>query len=358
MVSNKKVNKMKVIHIESGLGNQMLSYCEYLALKKMNPNDKFYLETMIFDIPDCNDVICQWNGYELQRIFGINEPPNIKELFSDAQWNSILEEVKSSKFWEKKWNYPVYITKALNDAGLDIINFRGDFENDNPNNSFSVAMQFIQNTCFNIFPNIKSICNKLFEKRQIAKFYEKDKVFCKTSANLFTGQRLALYRRDNGIELIEKEIRDTFIFPEFEDQRNKETAVKLNSCNSVSVHVRRGDAMGTNAWIYKSGYFKRAVKYVKKNVHDPVFFFFTDPGSIEWCKQNQKKFGLNFSKDKVYFIDWNKGLESYRDMQLMTYCKHSIQSYSSFGWWGAYLMKNPNKIVISPIRSIVATHYC
>ena len=88
---------------------------------------------------------------------------------------------------------------------------------------------------------------------------------------------------------------------------------------------------------------KTYVKYVKKNVHDPVFFFFTDPGSIEWCKQNQKKFGLNFSKDKVYFIDWNKGLESYRDMQLMTYCKHSIQSYSSFGWWGAYLMKNPNK---------------
>ena len=24
---------MKVIHIESGLGNQMLSYCEYLAMK-------------------------------------------------------------------------------------------------------------------------------------------------------------------------------------------------------------------------------------------------------------------------------------------------------------------------------------
>lgn len=26
---------MKVFHIESGLGNQMLSYCELLAMKKM-----------------------------------------------------------------------------------------------------------------------------------------------------------------------------------------------------------------------------------------------------------------------------------------------------------------------------------
>ena len=65
---------MKVIHIESGLGNQMLSYCEYLALKKVNPDDDFYLETIIYDIPECNDVICQWNGYELERIFGIKEP--------------------------------------------------------------------------------------------------------------------------------------------------------------------------------------------------------------------------------------------------------------------------------------------
>lgn len=28
---------MKIVHIESGLGNQMLSYCEFLALKNTNP---------------------------------------------------------------------------------------------------------------------------------------------------------------------------------------------------------------------------------------------------------------------------------------------------------------------------------
>ena len=79
---------MKIIHIDSGLGNQMLSYCEYLAMKKMNPDDDCYIETIIYEIPECQEVVCQWNGYELNRIFGINAqtsshsllPPNGKEL--------------------------------------------------------------------------------------------------------------------------------------------------------------------------------------------------------------------------------------------------------------------------------------
>lgn len=58
---------MKIVHIESGLGNQMLSYCEFLALKKSNPKDDIFIETSIYDIPECNDTICQWNGYELNR---------------------------------------------------------------------------------------------------------------------------------------------------------------------------------------------------------------------------------------------------------------------------------------------------
>ena len=64
---------MKVIHIESGLGNQMLSYCEFLAIKKVNPGEDCYLETIVYDIPECNDIICQWNGYELERVFNIKD---------------------------------------------------------------------------------------------------------------------------------------------------------------------------------------------------------------------------------------------------------------------------------------------
>ena len=86
---------LKIIHIESGLGNQMLSYCELLAIQKMNPTDKCYIETLVFDIPECNETICQWNGYELDRVFGI-DTPNVKELFDTSTWQQIYDEVHAS----------------------------------------------------------------------------------------------------------------------------------------------------------------------------------------------------------------------------------------------------------------------
>lgn len=62
---------------------------------------------------------------------------------------------------------------------------------------------------------------------------------------------------------------------------------------------------------------------------------------IEWAKQNmQIKNGI--------FVDWNKSIDSWQDMYLMSLCKHNIIANSSFSWWGAWLNTNPNKIVIAP----------
>ena len=135
-------------------------------------------------------------------------------------------------------------------------------------------------------------------------------------------------------------------------------AYYLDGVNSIAIHARRGDMLGANGWCYKYGYFKRAVKHIRKHVENPVFVFFTDPGSIAWCKENAKVFGLDYSKDKVLFVDWNSGMESFRDMQLMAHCKHAIITNSTFGWWGAYFITNPDKITISPLVEMDTTHYC
>lgn len=355
---------MKIVHIESGLGNQMLSYCEYLALKSLHPDEDIYIETMIYDIPECNEVIKQWNGYELKRIFGI-DAPNIRDCFTEAQWAQIMHEVRISEFWDKNWNYPVYITNALRNAGVEVRNIRGDFElksavrniNMKVRRTSSLREKIIDSSIGDLF---KRTYRCLRKRHFIARDNGYENVFYKGNDSVFTGQRLSLKRIGSGMERIEKTVRETFVFPEFTDKRNVDMADFLNSCNGVAIHARRGDMLGGNSYCYKYGYFRRAVRYIKKNVENPVFVFFCDPGSIEWCKKNAYIFNLDYSKDKVYFVDWNKGEESYRDMQLMGHCKHAIITKSSFGWWGAFFIKNPDKITISPKQEISTntTHHC
>ena len=348
---------MIVIHFDSGLGNQMLTYCEYLALKVMNPDEEFYIETITFDIPECDKVIAQWNGYELEKIFGFNTPPNIKTIFSDEQWASIVNDVKASKFWENNWNYPVAITNALNRAGLNLVNVRGDFASDRPHvviQSNSLKSRFKDSY---IGEQIRRLIYWKDQKKHIASYENKENLFMKVDKDIFTGPWLSFYRKGNNRESIDTLIKKTFVFRAFDLEKDVDAAKRIDSCNAVAVHVRRGDALYSNAWCYKYGYFRRAVRLIRKNVDNPVFVFFTDPASVDWCKDHEDIFGISPTKDKMMFVDWHKGEDSYRDMQLMSHCKHAIITTSSFGWWGAYLIANPNKITISAYRTIDTTHH-
>ena len=344
---------MKVIHIESGLGNQMLSYCEYLAMKKVNPTDDVYIENIIYDIPECNEVICQWNGYELERVFGI-KVPNIKEYFLEEQWKQIMADIRASEFWDKNWNYPVYFTKAFRNAGLDIKNIRGDFEEP----SFYAKCRPDKDSLIYKLKNTRlALYLRMWKKRRrIPIPLNVDKTFLTSSENLFTGQQLWFKMKGSGIERIAKEIRDAFAFPQVKDEKNKKALEYIETCNAVAIHARRGDMLGSNYPCYVTGYFKRAVGYIREQTSNPVFFIFCDPGSVQWAVENAAVLGLNMAKDEVHFVNWNKKEESFRDMQLMAACKHQVITNSSFGWWGAWLNTNPQKITCSPDFKINTTH--
>lgn len=352
---------MIIIHIESGLGNQMLSYCEYLSLKYANPNQEFFAETIVFEIPECNEVICQWNGYELEKIFGIKEPKNIKSLFSDDEWTQIISEIRATKFWIHNWNYPVVFTEVLNRHGLQLENVRGDFD---PNHNIITGTEDQHKTWKDrlresyIGNTVKRVLQSLNEEKYAYANDSRDKLFCHTDSDIFTGQWLKFSNRGNDIHLIEAQIRESFRFPEIVDEQNLQMVEYLKTVNSVAIHARRGDALGGLAWCYKYGYFKRAVKYIRKHVDNPEFVFFTNPGSVEWCRDNAKLFGLDIRKDTIKFVDWNKGEDSFRDMQLMAMCKHNIIVPSSFGWWGTFFNTNPNKITTSPSITINTTNHC
>jgi hypothetical protein len=141
-----------------------------------------------------------------------------------------------------------------------------------------------------------------------------------------------------------------FEFIPFDEQQNIELAEQIRASNSVGVHIRRGDFYKTAATrallggICTIDYYKAAIKRIKETCEAPVFFVFSN--EMDWVKEN-----LQFDTD-VFFIDWNTGQNSFRDMQLMSICKHNIIANSSFSWWGAFLNKNQDKIVIAPSKWI------
>lgn len=348
-----EMDDMKVIHIESGLGNQMLSYAEYLVIKKLNPNDECYIETMIYDIPECNDVISQWHGYELERVFNIHAP-NIKQMFENNEWISIVNEVKASEFWNDGWRYAPIIVDVLKKHGLDLVNLHGNEIKYRPPTEKSIKDKIFD--C-KLAYDIKRWLRPLYQEDYRKRMDSTDRIFVKTDQNIYAGQMLGLRNYGANIDFVRKEIKESFCFPSIEDEKNKKVLASIMSENSVAIHARRGDMLQSNGYCYKYGYFRRATKYIKKNVDNPVFYFFCDTGSIKWCKENQNIFGLDMSVDKVKFVDWNTGMDYYRDMQLMSYCKHNIITNSSFGWWGAWMNDNPNKITISPNVWNNTTHH-
>ena len=140
-------------------------------------------------------------------------------------------------------------------------------------------------------------------------------------------------------------IRQDFAFKIPLDERNKQIALDIANTQSVSLHVRRGDYVSdpknSNIMhICSLEYYRQAINHIIKRIEQPVFYIFSD--DMAWVKEH-----LSIEFPCVY-IDHNSGSESYRDMQLMSLCKHHVIANSSFSWWGAWLNANPEKTVIAP----------
>lgn len=343
---------MKVVHFESGLGNQMLDYVDYLMIKKSNPDDVVYMEDIIYDIIDSHKVISMWNGYELQRIFNINLP-NISSI-DGLDYERVKREMSQSKFWEKGWDYSTPFVNSLNNQGIYLKNCIVKKQAYHPESektfSSRVKRKVKESRIGAMALNVKNRCALSEETKNIT-------LYNSTVEDEYCGHSLMGMFKGYGIEDVEDSVRHAFLFPAIDDEKNKEFLALTMKYNVVSVHARRGDYLSINGYCYRNGYFKRAVKYVKSKDDNLFFAFFSDPQSVGWIKNNLSIFGLKEENDRIIYVDWNSGRESFRDMQLMSMCKHNVITQSSFGWWGSYLNSNSNKITIAPNPQIIATNF-
>lgn len=124
-----------------------------------------------------------------------------------------------------------------------------------------------------------------------------------------------------------------------------------SSCNSVFVGVRRGDYMGSKKIIAHFGdadmdYYKKAIAVMKERIDNPVFVFFSN--DIKWVKENMNYNNLGLDKEQIIFRENDDIVDDFEELYVMASCREAIITNSTFNFWGAWLMENPDKVVIAP----------
>lgn len=145
---------------------------------------------------------------------------------------------------------------------------------------------------------------------------------------------MGYYQSDKYFKDFEKEIKDLYKITDIDNEYLNEKYGDFK--NSCSINVRRGDFLKAQNYhpVQTIDYYKKAISILNKNLK---YFIISD--DINWCKEN-----FNFSNNFI-FVEGNK---DYQDLYLVSKCENNIICNSTFGWWGAWLNKNPDKRVICP----------
>ena len=113
--------------------------------------------------------------------------------------------------------------------------------------------------------------------------------------------------------------------------------------NTVSIHVRRNDyKVGTPFEPVDMNYISKAVEIMSSKGYNNFVVFSDD---MDWCKQN-----INDTVFQYKTFEYSEGRSPIRDLEYMSCCMHNIIANSTFSWWGAYLNRYKDKVVIAPTK--------
>lgn len=291
---------MKVIRMTPGLGNQMFQYAFIL-------NYKLKGEEIFVDLSPCK-YAKKHNSYEVEKIFNI--------------------KVKEATFWQKfKLIGPSIYIGSREVTFLKVINKIIEK---------MFGEKYIINSKDYFFDNIAN-CENNFDPK-----------YLELKGNKYIAGYFNSWKY---FENVQDEVRKVFTFPEIleVDRQNFEILNKIKNTESISIHVRRGDYIGSNLDVCDLDYYKRSFEFIikeleKRNIKSEYISFYIFSDDIDWCRSN-----FEFLKEyNTMYVDWNKSQNNYKDIQLMSKCKHNIIPNSTFSWWSAWLNENTNKVVIAP----------
>lgn len=120
----------------------------------------------------------------------------------------------------------------------------------------------------------------------------------------------------------------------------------INSKQSVSMHIRRGDYV-SNPHAAKLHctcslqYYAQAITVLKEKIGNFHLFVFSD--DIDWVKENFTQIIDN----NIFYVE---GLNDIEEFEIMSKCHHNIIANSSFSWLSSWLNKNNDKVIIAPMH--------
>lgn len=152
---------------------------------------------------------------------------------------------------------------------------------------------------------------------------------------------------------ISNEIREDY---EFNDDIKSSCKEIINEIgNAIFLHVRRGDYVRVQEYhpLIEESYYKKALERFDSNISVIVL-----SDDFEWCKKQDifKPDRFFISESDIKFnqkVQMGDGaieypLVPFYDLCLMSMCKGGIIANSSLSWWGAWLIENQDKQIISP----------
>lgn len=343
---------MIIIQLAGGLGNQMFQYALYLQLKNLG---------RIVKIDDESGFVQDEQRVPALAAFGVSyERPSRKELEEMLDSSPLLYHKIHRKLCGRKKKSYFEADKSYNPEILqwDDIYLEGYWQTEKYFRAVSEQVRTVFDT------------DRLLH-------YIRMKVYCsfvddsakKESAQEESARKESVWKESAG-KRIEADEDESSLSG---GRTLQEWLERIDSTESVSVHIRRGDYLlpenqALFGGICTEAYYRAAMEKMMKEHPGCVFYLFTN--DRQWARQwMRSRTSAEQGGDMVNMPGSDACMEEagieivdmtdiedggpgrdYAEFVLMSRCRHNILANSSFSWWASYLNRNPHKTVFAPDR--------
>lgn len=212
-----------------------------------------------------------------------------------------------------------------------------------------------------IFGRFKKIIKKIYFEINKNRFYFSDEfknlgIIHKKLKKKFLGHKYlyfsGYFQNLAFFENYSRVICDDFILKKPLSPKNLLFKKKIQDIhNSCFLHVRRGDYLLKKNHMFvrlNIDYYQKAIQVLLEKIEKVHIFVFSN--DTQYCRTVLIPELKKIFKDLVVFtlLDHNDEGNAIEEMELMRSCCHGIIANSTFSWWSAYLIDNPQKIIVSP----------